>query len=142
MISTGRATAIALLLFFLFLPHHSVEAQNTNSHPEVRQFSFPCDKTTIERAVALHRAGWVYIMPQPKSPQAAWGNRDGRTTWYVGYWLNERAHVTSLTQPVKDDKGEFVGDGSGGPRWRRGGSPFAPTKIEWLCSKAGGIPPK
>ncbi len=143
MISTRLASTIALLLVFLFLPQHSVEAQNTNSQPpEVRQFSFSCDKATIEYAVVLRHAGWVYIMPQPKSPQAAWGNRDGRTTWWVGYWLNDKTQATSLTQPAKDDEGVFVGDGSGGRRWRRGGSPLAPTKIEWLCSKAGGIAPK
>jgi hypothetical protein len=39
-----------------------------------------CDKATIALALDLNRQGWVYVMPQPKSPQAAWGNRDGRTT--------------------------------------------------------------
>ena len=29
-------------------------------------------------------------MPQPKSRQAAWGNGDGRTTWFYGFWDNEK----------------------------------------------------
>ena len=101
-----------------------------------------CDTARIALALELNQQGWVYIMPQPKSPQAAWGNRDGRTTWWIGYWVNERTNATSLSQPTKDAKGIYIGDGGGGPRWRRGGSPPLPTIIEWLCSRSGGIPPR
>jgi hypothetical protein len=117
-------------------------ADATAIPPELRQGSVSCDKATIETALVLKHAGWMYTMPQPKSPQAAWGNRDGRTTWYIGYWSNDKTHATSSAQPKKDDKGELVGDGKGMPAWRRGGSPAAPTKIEWLCSKTGGIDPR
>jgi hypothetical protein len=118
-------------------------AQNTNSIPsELRQGSFSCDRATIEKALALNRAGWVCVMPRPKSPQAAWGNPDGRTTWWVGYWSNEKTRATSLSAPEKDDKGQLVGDGNGGSRWRRGGCPLAPSKIEWLCSKSGRVSPR
>lgn len=101
-----------------------------------------CDDATIAAARALTDQGWVYTMPRPKSPQAAWGNRDGRTTWYVGYWTNAKTRATSSKQPTKDPDGNYVGDGLGGPSWRRGGSPPPPSKIEWLCSKDGGIPPR
>ncbi len=120
-----------------------VGAENSTSiPPELRQGTFACDKSTIETALALQRSGWTYTMPKPKSPQAAWGNKDGRTTWFVGYWSNEKSRSTSAAQPEKDSKGEFVGDGKGAPSWRRGGSPSLPTKIEWLCSKEGGISPR
>lgn len=119
-----------------------VSAENTNSIPSgLRKGDFSCDQATIQTALELKRAGWTYIMPEPKSPQAAWGNRDGRTTWWVGYWVNKQNNSTSSTQPKKDASGQLVGDGNGSRSWRRGGSPPPPTKIEWLCSDFGGIPP-
>jgi hypothetical protein len=81
-------------------------------------------------------------MPEPKSRQAAWGNYDGRTTRWVGYWVNGRIGATSSAQPAKNSNGEWVGDGNGYRSWRRGGTPPSPTKIEWLCSSYGGIPPR
>jgi hypothetical protein len=81
-------------------------------------------------------------MPEPKSHQAAWGNHDGRTTWWVGYWVNRRTGATSSSQPKMDSTGEFVGDGNGFRAWRRGGTPRPPSKIEWLCSSYGGMPPR
>lgn len=88
----------------------------------------------------LKAAGWEYVMPRPKSPQAAWGNHDGRTTWYSGYWKNSVTKGTSSVQPKEDDK--FKGDGLGSGGWRKGGSPAAPSRMEWLCSTSGGIQPK
>jgi hypothetical protein len=67
-------------------------------------------------------------MPVPKTKQAAWGKRDGRTTWFVGYRINIKTQSTSSSQPARDDKGQFTGDGNGGPAWRCGGSPLAPMK--------------
>ena len=137
-----KSILLLLALIVSFLPAALTYADTTNSiRPELRQGSFSCDSATIDSATALHKAGWTYIMPQPKSAQAAWGNRDGRTTWYIGYWKNDKDRSTSLSQPVKNDAGQFVGDGKGGPAWRRGGSPRTPTKIEWLCSNTGGVPP-
>jgi hypothetical protein len=115
-------------------------AAATSIPPSLRG-GIECDKAAIGLALELNQQGWVYIMPQPKSPQAAWGNHDGRTTWWIGYWVNEGINATSQTQPTVDAKGVYVGDGGGGPHWRRGGSPPPPTKIEWLCSRSGGIPP-
>lgn len=131
--------AISTLLFLaLALPIHT-QAETTNAIPaQLRQVKIVCDKATIQTAVELHSSGWTYIMPTPKSPQAMWGNRDGRTTWFVGYWKNSKNGSTSSSQPKKNEKGELTGDGAGTPGWRRGGSPPNPTKIEWLCSKSGG----
>ena len=99
------------------------------------------DKETIKIALVMQEQGWIYIMPEPKSPQAAWGNKDGRTTWYVGYWKNTKSGETSDSTP-RLVNGKYVGDGQGGPGWRRGGSPSAPTKLLWLLSKCGGVPPR
>jgi len=117
-------------------------ADTTNSiPPELRSGDFACDKSTIQTAIELKHTGWTYIMPEPKSRQAAWGNYDGRTTWWVGYWVNGRSGATSSAQPTSNSSGEMVGDGNGYRAWRRGGTPSPPTKIEWLCSSYGGIPP-
>ncbi|HLX94546.1 MAG TPA: hypothetical protein VKU37_02255 [Verrucomicrobiae bacterium] len=59
----------------------------------------------------------------------------------VGYWINKNNQDTSSTQPQKDASGQSTGDGNGVHTWRRGGSPPPPTKIEWLCSDFGGVPP-
>jgi micrococcal nuclease len=118
----------------------------------LRKGSFQVDKETIATALELKNAGWKYLMPEPKSAQAAWGNSDKRTTWYVGFWVNKDGSK-SASQPKKNDKGEVKGDGgagldiasegqSGGRPWRRGGSPQSPTKMEWLLSESGGIEPK
>jgi hypothetical protein len=130
----------ALSVALVFAP--GAFADPTNSIPSgLRKPSFSCDAVTFQTALNLKRAGWTYIMPQPKSPQAAWGNHDGRTTWYVGYWAN-KDRSTSATQPKSDATGALVGDGKGALNWRRGGSPALPSKIEWLCSKSGGVEPR
>jgi hypothetical protein len=94
----------------------------------------------ITAATQLVQAGWQYIMPRPKSSKASWGNYDGRTTWWPGYWSNSGSGRTSINQPKDSDN--FRGDGTGTPGWRRGGAPGPPTPVEWLCSKSGGITPR
>jgi hypothetical protein len=111
-----------------------------NVIPPCLRGGIKADQETIKIALAMQEQGWEYIMPEPKSPQAAWGNTDGRTTWYVGYWRNSKTGETSSSTPKLQD-GKYVGDGSGGPGWRRGGSPPPPTKLQWLLSKSGGISP-
>jgi len=101
----------------------------------------PISQGAIRTALELKRAGWTYTMPRPKSAQARWGNHDRRTTWWPGYWKNVRTGATSETQPYKDERGEWVGDGRGVGYYRNGGSPSAPTQVEWLCSTSGGIRP-
>jgi hypothetical protein len=137
---------LAVALFSLILSLNTgaavAAADTTNSIPkELRAAKVTCDKATIDVALELKRAGWTYIMPEPKSPQAAWGNRDGRTTWWLGYWVNKNSDSTSATQPARDANGKLSGDGKGSRSWRRGGSPPPPTKVEWLCSDFGGIAP-
>jgi hypothetical protein len=130
---------IALLAFLV--PEHTF-AETTNSIPaELRAAKFSCDQATIQAALELKRAAWTYIMPEPKSAQAAWGNTDKRTTWWVGYWVNGTDRSTSATQPKNDASGKLTGDGTGGRAWQRGGSPGFPSKIEWLCSTSGGVEP-
>ncbi len=88
---------------------------------------------------ALVAAGWRYVMPEPKSKAAKWGYKDTRTTWFPGYWKNASG-ATSVAQPSAAD--QFKGDGAAKPAWRDGGSPNAPTWIEWLCSESGGVMPE
>lgn len=134
-----------LLIWILIVPcigQVSSYAQTASASASVlRATSTPADSAVISHALDLVRSGWAYTMPIPKSPQAAWGNRDGRTTWWVGYWSNKKTQETSAKPPVKVD-GKFIGDGLGAPGWRRGGAPRTPTLIEWLCSKSGGIEPR
>src|ERR1051325_8461985 len=127
-----KLSVLSVLLLSLLM--QGLALADANSIPsELRSGSFSCDKATIQTALDIKHAGWTYLMPEPKSPQAAWGNPDGRTTWWIGYWVNDKDHSTSLEQPKKD-KGRLVGDGKGGRAWRRGGSPLRPSKVEWLCS--------
>ena len=100
------------------------------------------EPTASEKALAIgiKAAGWEYVMPRPKSAQASWGNGDGRTTWYNGYWHNATSRSYSAAQPGSADG--FKGDGINNQGWRRGGSPGSPNRIEWLCSASGGIMPR
>ena len=124
----------ALLLTFSF----SISAQTILL--TLRQ-GVSADQATIQVASEMQTQDWVYVMPQPKSPKAAWGIRDGRTTWWVGYWVNESTSETSATKPMLI-KGKYTGDNDGSRSWRRGGSPGTPAVIEWLLSQSGGIEPK
>ena len=90
-------------------------------------------------AAELRAAGWTYMLPEPKSKAAKWGNTDTRTTWWPGYWKNEKTNATSVSQPKGDPaKGRgFVGDGKEKPKWRDGGSPGPVSWVEWLSSAEG-----
>ena len=89
----------------------------------------------IAIATELVTRGWTFVMPRPKSSAAKWGNTDARTTWWSGYWKNGDLDLVSTAQPSESDG--FKGDGEQ-PDWRRGGSPAAPSDVEWLCSESGG----
>jgi endonuclease/exonuclease/phosphatase family metal-dependent hydrolase len=94
------------------------------------------DAPAADRALSaeLRAAGWSYVLPEPKSNAARWGNTDTRTTWWPGYWKNEKTNVTSVSQPKKPG---FAGDAQEKPRWREGGSPGPVSWVEWLSSKEG-----
>jgi hypothetical protein len=124
--------SLSLILFPALLPQEI---------PAELRGGIQADSATIQKALEMKKQGWTYVMPEPKSAQAAWGNRDGRTTWWVGYWTNDKTGETSSAEPVLKD-GKYVGDGHGVRVWRRGGSPLPPMKIEWLMSKSGGIKPR
>jgi len=98
----------------------------------------PADAVAL--ATKLQAAGWIYFMPEPKSKAAKWGNTDTRTTWFPGYWKNAKSGGTSVAQPGEADG--FKGDGQAKPKWKDGGSPKAPSFVEWLCSTEGGIAPE
>jgi len=91
----------------------------------------PADKAV---AAELRAAGWIYVLPEPKSKAARWGNTDPRTTWWPGHWKNEKTNATSERQPTKPG---FTGDGKEKPKWRDGGSPGPVGWVEWLCSAEG-----
>lgn len=141
---TLKVAALALLMFASGPASQNATAQSgvaTGSHSELRSCRCSADKATTQTALDLKHAGWTYVMPEPKSRQAAWGNRDGRTTWFYGYWTNLKNHSSSSLQPIKDGTAQWVGDEKGLQAWRNGGSPRAPTQVEWLCSERGGIEP-
>jgi len=99
------------------------------------------DVATQSTAVEMYLQGWRYMMPAPKSAQAAWGNSDGRTTWWYGYWYNVDGERHSASQPTVSDDCEYRGDGQNlANTWRNGGSPSHPTLLEWLLSEYGGPP--
>jgi len=130
-----RSRAFGILVFFALF-----SIGFSQIPPELRG-GIQADSATIQKALDMKAQGWIYIMPEPKSAQAAWGNRDGRTTWWIGYWENGITNETSSTEPTLQN-GKYTGDGQGGRAWHRGGSPSAPSKLEWLLSTRGGIPPR
>ena len=105
----------------------------------LRAASFPCDPETKAQALEIKRAGWTYVMPQRRNTQAGWA---ARSTWWLGYWTNAPTGTTSVAQPQRAPNGKLVGDGKEVRIWRRGSSPPTSTKLEWLCSDSGGIPPQ
>ena len=106
--------------------------------PFLRQ-GIEADRDTIIKAVGMYDQGWRYTMPRPKSAKAAWGNHDGRTTWYYGWWYNEKTGLYSSTTPVIKENGLFIGDNQNrSGSWRNGGSPENPDPFMWLLSKDGG----
>ena len=90
-------------------------------------------------ACLLKSQGWIYVMPSPKSDKAAWGNKDKRTTWWLGYWYNEITNEYSETKPRQNEYGIFYGDKNNiKGKWKNGGSPEYPDKVMFLLSKTGG----
>ena len=108
--------------------------------PETLRGGIEVDSKTIEKALSLKAAGWEYVMPSPKSDKASWGNHDGRTTWWTGYWKNSQSKETSSVAPVLVEE-KWIGNNKGGRISRRGGTPRRPSKLEWLLSSGGGIKP-
>jgi len=93
----------------------------------------------IKTACEMLSQGWKYTMPRPKSAQAAWGNSDGRTTWYYGYWYNQKTNSYSDKTPVKKNSGMYLGDNQDHSNtWRNGGSPLMPDVYMFLLSDSGG----
>ncbi len=102
-----------LILFFILMTFTIMSYSQAKIPPSLRQ-GIQVDEKTISIALEMQKQGWVYVMPQPKSPQASWGNKDGRTTWFDGYWIN--GNKTSSTMPILKD-GKYVGDDAGIPGW-------------------------
>jgi len=90
----------------------------------------------LEESFSLAVQGWRYTLPQPKSSQAAWGNNDGRTTWWYGYWKNSLTGKHSSTKPSLSKAGVWIGnDQNMAGYYRRGGSPAYPNKVELILSE-------
>jgi len=114
-----------------------------NQIPEFLRKGINVDRETLIEAVKIYLQGWRYTMPQPKSAQAAWGNYDGRTTWWKGYWYNNKTNKYSRIKPHKQSNGYYYGDEQNEKDyWSNGGSPGNPSKIDWLLSSEGGVKPQ
>lgn len=113
-----------------------------NKIPKFLRQGIAVKRSTLVAATEMYLQGWRYTMPRPKSSQARWGNGDGRTTWYSGYWLNQKTQKYSGTTPKKHKDGYYYGDKQRTTGWSNGGSPSYPTKIQWLLSKRGGVKPR
>ncbi len=115
---------------------------NNNQIPSFLRQGIYVDKEILVIAVEMYLQGWSYSMPRPKSSQATWGNYDGRTTWWKGYWYNEKTNKYSKETPKKQSNGYYYGDEQNNKGyWRNGGSPSYPSKTEWLLSSVGGVKP-
>ena len=113
-----------------------------NKIPGFLRQGISVDKQTLVVAVEMYLQGWRYTMPRPKSSQASWGNYDGRTTWWKGYWYNNKTQNYSKTTPRKQTNGYYYGDKQNNKGyWSNGGSPRYPSKIDWLLSSSGGVKP-
>lgn len=113
-----------------------------NEIPHFLRQGITVDKQTLKVAVELYLQGWKYTMPSPKSSQASWGNHDGRTTWWKGYWYNNKTQKYSQQTPQKQSNGYYYGDKQNDKgQWSKGGSPGYPSKIDWLLSTMGGVKP-
>ena len=113
-----------------------------NQIPSFLRQGIKVDKHTLVVAVEMYLQGWRYTMPRPKSSQATWGNHDGRTTWWKGYWYNNKTYKYSRGTPKKQSNGYYYGDGQNDKGyWRNGGSPNYPSKIDWLLSSSSGVKP-
>lgn len=113
-----------------------------NQIPDFLRQGIKVNKETLRTAIEMYLEGWRYTMPRPKSSQASWGNRDGRTTWWKGYWYNNKTRKYSRSIPKKRSNSSYYGDEQNDQGyWRNGGSPSFPSKIEWLLSSSGGVRP-
>jgi hypothetical protein len=113
-----------------------------NQIPDFLRQGIKVNRQTLVVAVEMNLQGWRYFMPRPKSSQASWGNYDGRTTWWKGYWYNNKTNKYSRGTPKKQSNGNYYGDGQNDKGyWRNGGSPSYPSKIDWLLSSYGGVKP-
>jgi len=113
-----------------------------NQIPDFLRTGISVDRQTLVTAVKMYLQGWRYTMPSPKSSQAYWGNHDGRTTWWKGYWYNNKTGKYSRQRPSEQTDGYFYGDHQNDKDyWRNGGSPSRPSKIDWLLSSSGGTKP-
>jgi hypothetical protein len=124
---------IALLLFLAPVALYSFDI------PSFLRQDVNVTESQVKTATEMYEQGWRYTMPNPKSAQARWGNSDRRTTWYSGYWKNEKTSVYSNTTPKKDNFGTYVGDDKDySGSWSSGGSPGRPDAYMFLLSKSGG----
>jgi hypothetical protein len=113
-----------------------------NQIPSFLRQGINVQRATLVTAVEMYLQGWRYTMPRPKSTQASWGNSDGRTTWWYGYWYNNQTGRYSNTTPQKKQGGYYKGDSQNQKgMWRNGGSPRYPSKVDWLLSDGGGVRP-
>ena len=135
MLKKTKIVVSVFLYVFLFSP--SLVQGATDLGQRIRDLGrqFQASSDEISEASSLAIQGWRYTLPVQKSAQAAWGNRDGGTTWYYGYWNNILDGAYSEKKPGKQSDGKWAGDYQNlSGYYRGGGSPPYPTPIEKILS--------
>jgi len=114
-------------------------AKLTKQYSPLLRKGIKATDSEIQISCEMLSQGWKYTMPRPKSAQAAWGNGDGRTTWYNGFWHNSKTGLYSVSTPQKRESGLYLGDNQDSSNsWRNGGSPALPDVFMFLLSDTGG----
>lgn len=135
------------VLFDDFTWRYVEQGKNATEYAGVKENQLPsylrqgvkASQIEIITAMEMYDQGWRYTMPSPKSAQAVWGNSDRRTTWWYGYWHNEKTGLYSDSTPKKGQSGMYLGDNQDqSGSWRNGGSPGYPDVYMFLLSNTGG----
>lgn len=93
----------------------------------------------IITACEMRQQGWIYIMPAPKSDEAAWFNFDADAEWYNGWWSNFHTQKYSKTTPILQPNGRYEGDDIDlSNTFSKGKSPSKPDIYMFLLSDCGG----
>src|SRR5262245_34346531 len=88
--TTSDGRQVVLFEDHTWKPLESTSADDVTAARKTLRPGAKATAAETQTAAEMRAQGWSYTMPQPKSAQARWGNRDGRTTWFNGFWQNTK----------------------------------------------------